>query len=174
MVGACHWWCPKLQWPRQPNCCQSQGPNHCLPVSPNTCQCVSWISSNTPAANSAKVRNAATTSTTGLQWFKIAEDGFSSSSWAVDRMISGGGWNYFTLPSCIAPGNYLMRVELIALHAAFSSGGAQFYVSCNRHPLIFRMHMSNNLLDGMRPNQRYRLWYQQWHQLRQLPWCIQA
>lgn len=28
-------------------------------------------------------------------------------------MVSGGGWWYFTLPSCIAPGDYLMRAELI-------------------------------------------------------------
>jgi cellulase len=45
-------------------------------------------------------------------------------------MIAGNGWWYFTLPSCIAPGQYLMRVELIALHSAYSVGGAQFYISC--------------------------------------------
>ncbi|TFK66260.1 glycoside hydrolase family 61 protein [Pluteus cervinus] len=79
----------------------------------------------------AKVDNAATTGTTGLKWFKIAHDGVTSNGqWAVDRMISGGGWNYFTMPSCIAPGNYLMRVELLALHSASSAGGAQFYMEC--------------------------------------------
>ncbi|KAI5797345.1 glycosyl hydrolase family 61-domain-containing protein [Peziza echinospora] len=79
----------------------------------------------------AKVGNAATTGTTGLQWFKIAEDGLDSSGkWAVDRTISQGGWNYFTMPSCVAPGNYLMRVELIALHNAYASPGAQFYMEC--------------------------------------------
>lgn len=45
-------------------------------------------------------------------------------------MISGGGWHYFTMPSCIAPGDYLLRVELIALHSAGSQGGAQFYMEC--------------------------------------------
>jgi len=79
----------------------------------------------------AKVSNAATSGTSGLSWFKIAEDGLDSSGkWAVDRMIAGSGWNYFTLPSCVAPGNYLMRVELLALHSAYSSGGAQFYMEC--------------------------------------------
>ncbi|KAF2842355.1 carbohydrate-binding module family 1 protein [Patellaria atrata CBS 101060] len=78
----------------------------------------------------AKVDNAATTGTTGLKWFKISEDGLSGGKWAVDRMIANDGWNYFTMPSCIAPGNYLMRVELIALHNAYSANGAQFYMEC--------------------------------------------
>ncbi|KAL9113787.1 MAG: hypothetical protein Q9227_002232 [Pyrenula ochraceoflavens] len=78
----------------------------------------------------AKVDNAATTGTSGLKWFKISEDGLTNSNnqWAVDRMIAAGGWNYFTIPTCIAPGDYLLRVELIALHSAYTSGGAQFYV----------------------------------------------
>lgn len=74
--------------------------------------------------------NAASAAATGLKWFKIAEDGVDSSGkWGVDRMIQNQGWQYFTMPQCIAPGNYLMRVELIALHSAYSAGGAQFYVS---------------------------------------------
>ncbi|RYP78565.1 hypothetical protein DL771_000518 [Monosporascus sp. 5C6A] len=34
------------------------------------------------------------------------------------------------MPSCVAPGDYLMRVELLALHSAYSPGGAQFYMRC--------------------------------------------
>jgi lytic cellulose monooxygenase (C1-hydroxylating) len=45
-------------------------------------------------------------------------------------MIANGGWSYFTMPSCVAPGQYLLRAEIIALHNAKSQGGAQFYVSC--------------------------------------------
>ena len=45
-------------------------------------------------------------------------------------MISAGGWHYFDMPSCVAPGQYLMRVELLALHSAYSAGGAQFYMEC--------------------------------------------
>ncbi|KAK3328762.1 family 61 glycosyl hydrolase [Apodospora peruviana] len=78
----------------------------------------------------AKVDNAATTGTTGLKWFKVAENGLSGSTWAVDTMIANGGWHYFTMPSCIAPGHYLMRVELIALHSASARGAAQFYMEC--------------------------------------------
>ncbi|KIM27050.1 carbohydrate-binding module family 1 protein [Serendipita vermifera MAFF 305830] len=75
----------------------------------------------------AKVSNAASTGTSGLSWFKIASDGLSGGQWGVDRMVANNGWAYFTMPSCIAPGNYLMRVELLALHSAGSQGGAQFF-----------------------------------------------
>jgi hypothetical protein len=34
------------------------------------------------------------------------------------------------IPSCIAPGDYLLRVEHIALHSASTVGGAQFYLAC--------------------------------------------
>ncbi|KAK1964484.1 family 61 glycosyl hydrolase [Colletotrichum eremochloae] len=78
----------------------------------------------------AKVDNAASTGTSGLRWFKVAEAGLSGSTWAVDTMISNGGWHYFTLPSCVAPGDYLMRVEIIALHGASVQGEAQFYMGC--------------------------------------------
>ncbi|KAK5999392.1 hypothetical protein QM012_005517 [Aureobasidium pullulans] len=84
----------------------------------------------------AKVDNAVSASATGLKWFKIASDAVTSSGvWGVDDMIkntdsNGFGWQKFTMPSCIAPGQYLMRVELLALHSATAEGGAQFYQSC--------------------------------------------
>ncbi|KAK2023697.1 family 61 glycosyl hydrolase [Colletotrichum zoysiae] len=78
----------------------------------------------------AKVDNAASTGTSGLRWFKVAEVGLSGSTWAVDTLISNGGWHYFDLPSCVAPGDYLMRVEIIALHGASVQGEAQFYMGC--------------------------------------------
>lgn len=37
-------------------------------------------------------------------------------------MISNNGWHYFTMPTCVAPGDYLLRVELIALHGAQNQG----------------------------------------------------
>ncbi|SPO01512.1 related to cel1 protein precursor [Cephalotrichum gorgonifer] len=80
----------------------------------------------------AKVDNAASASHAGLSWFKVAEDGFDvgSNVWGVDNMIKGGGWHEFTMPQCIAPGQYLLRVELLALHSAHQQNGAQFYQSC--------------------------------------------
>ena len=77
----------------------------------------------------AKVSNAATTSPSGLAWFKVSEDGLDGSgNWGVDRMISNGGWTEMTMPTCVAPGQYLLRAEMIALHSASSTGGAQFYM----------------------------------------------
>jgi cellulase len=80
----------------------------------------------------AKVDNAATEGLTGLEWFKTWEDTFDTGSlqWGVDNMIANNGWVKFNLPDCIAPGNYLLRVEILALHSAYSQGGAQFYQSC--------------------------------------------
>ncbi|KAL2761046.1 glycoside hydrolase family 61 protein [Sodiomyces alcalophilus JCM 7366] len=80
----------------------------------------------------ARVDDAATAPTQGQEWFKVAEDNFDTSTgtWAVDTLIAQDGWFYFDLPACIAPGDYLLRVELLALHSAYARGGAQFYTSC--------------------------------------------
>ncbi|KAI2608024.1 glycoside hydrolase family 61 protein [Hypoxylon sp. NC1633] len=80
----------------------------------------------------AKVDNAASASKTGLKWFKVWEDTLDTSSkqWGVDHMIANQGWVNFSLPTCVAPGDYLMRVEIIALHSAYAANGAQFYMSC--------------------------------------------
>ncbi|KAF2278383.1 glycoside hydrolase family 61 protein-like protein [Westerdykella ornata] len=79
----------------------------------------------------AKVDNAATAQPNGLRWFKVFEDGLDGSGqWGVDRMIQNGGWVDFTMPSCVAPGNYLLRAEIIALHSASKQGQAQFYMGC--------------------------------------------
>lgn len=37
-----------------------------------------------------------------------------------------------TLPANIAPGAYLIRHEIIALHLATVAGGAEFYPSCSQ------------------------------------------
>ncbi|KZT41817.1 hypothetical protein SISSUDRAFT_1016925 [Sistotremastrum suecicum HHB10207 ss-3] len=78
----------------------------------------------------AKVPSALTTDVTGLGWFKIAEWGLVNGTWGVTQL-----WNYegkfpAVIPSCIEPGNYFLRAEIIALHAASSYPGAQFYMEC--------------------------------------------
>ncbi|KAI9709719.1 MAG: hypothetical protein M1820_003121 [Bogoriella megaspora] len=77
-----------------------------------------------------KVSNAVTDVGYGSGWFKIAEDGFDGANWGVDNLIADAGVQTITIPSCIAPGDYLLRGELIALHGAGSQGGAQFYMEC--------------------------------------------
>lgn len=80
-----------------------------------------------------KVNNAATDSGAGGGWFKIFEDGWrSDGTWGVDRLIAAGGRQSVTIPSCIANGHYLLRLELIALHGAGSPGGAQLYMECGQ------------------------------------------
>ncbi|KAG6907198.1 hypothetical protein DXG01_009978 [Tephrocybe rancida] len=80
----------------------------------------------------AAIPNATQTDVTGLKWFKIYEDGLNTSdqSWGVDRLIKNKGKVSFTIPSCIPAGQYLLRHELIALHAAGSYPGAQLYMEC--------------------------------------------
>ncbi|KAL1867546.1 hypothetical protein VTK73DRAFT_4098 [Phialemonium thermophilum] len=80
----------------------------------------------------AKVDNAATAPSSGQKWFKIWQDTFDTSTrkWGVANLISNNGWVYFDFPKCIAPGQYLLRMETLALHSAKSQGGAQFYQSC--------------------------------------------
>ncbi|EFQ91196.1 hypothetical protein PTT_12061 [Pyrenophora teres f. teres 0-1] len=63
---------------------------------------------------------------TGAVWFRIyaEQPKFGSQlTW-----LSAASYN-INIPSCIAPGKYLMRNEHIALHTAGSRGGAQFYLS---------------------------------------------
>ncbi|KAG8842960.1 hypothetical protein FS842_001940 [Serendipita sp. 407] len=76
-----------------------------------------------------KVSNAATADgSTG--WFKIyqvsAVTGGGTISWPTDNATQFT----FKIPSSISAGQYLLRVEHIALHSAASTNGAQFYISC--------------------------------------------
>ncbi|KAG6808208.1 hypothetical protein H0H92_005029, partial [Tricholoma furcatifolium] len=38
----------------------------------------------------------------------------------------------FTVPAALPSGQYLVRMEAIALHVAETYGGAQFYISCGQ------------------------------------------
>ncbi|THU79391.1 hypothetical protein K435DRAFT_785850 [Dendrothele bispora CBS 962.96] len=67
------------------------------------------------------------------KWFKIQQE---------SRTSPGGPWTqaalmdastnvvYVKLPSNLAPGSYLLRHEIIALHLAVDKGGAEFYPAC--------------------------------------------
>lgn len=69
-----------------------------------------------------------------LSWTKIAEDGYDGKSWAVDKLIAGSytgkpGQHKMKLPN-LAPGDYVLRPEIIALHEGNRQGGAQLYMEC--------------------------------------------
>ncbi|KAI9058946.1 lytic polysaccharide monooxygenase [Trametes sanguinea] len=69
---------------------------------------------------------------TGAKWFKIEEDGLhSDGTWAMNALYQGKPAEV-QLPSNIAPGEYLIRHEILALHTAMSLGGAEFYPSCTQ------------------------------------------
>jgi hypothetical protein len=65
------------------------------------------------------------------QWFKIDQVGRkpNNGEW-VQQDLMNGGVASVKIPQNIAPGNYLIRHEIIALHLATSLGGAEFYPGC--------------------------------------------
>lgn len=72
-------------------------------------------------------------------WFKVFEDSWSKKSgggsgdndnWGTKDLNACCGKLDVKIPSDLAPGDYLLRAEVIALHTAGSSGGAQLYMSC--------------------------------------------
>ncbi|KAF8967130.1 glycoside hydrolase family 61 protein I [Flammula alnicola] len=70
----------------------------------------------------AQINNATQTSVTGLNWFKIYEDGLDSGT--------TGLWTNLSPTWLYCAGQYLLRVEIIALHAASTYPGAQLYMEC--------------------------------------------
>ncbi|KAH7332556.1 glycoside hydrolase family 61 protein F [Rhizoctonia solani] len=68
---------------------------------------------------------------TSAVWFKVAEQGLVNGKWAATDILTENKSIYtFKIPASLKAGQYLIRHELIALHSAFSAGGAQFYPAC--------------------------------------------
>ncbi|KAH6612558.1 glycosyl hydrolase family 61-domain-containing protein [Boeremia exigua] len=86
----------------------------------------------------SKVSNSATADGS-TPFFKIYQD-----TWGQNTAGSSGSDDYWgtkdlnthcgkldvKVPTGLAPGDYLLRAEAIALHSAGGSGGAQFYITC--------------------------------------------
>ncbi|KAI9437318.1 glycosyl hydrolase family 61-domain-containing protein [Lactarius indigo] len=66
------------------------------------------------------------------KWFKIDQIGRKSSGDWYQQDVMNGSPVAVTLPTEVAPGDYLVRHEIIALHLAVSLGGAEFYPSCTQ------------------------------------------
>ncbi|KAK3366219.1 glycoside hydrolase family 61 protein [Lasiosphaeria ovina] len=78
-----------------------------------------------------KVSDATADAGPGGGWFKIQQDGLASNGvWGTERVVTGQGRHDIRIPACIAPGQYLLRAEMIALHGAGNYPGAQFYMEC--------------------------------------------
>lgn len=79
---------------------------------------------------------------TTLKFVKISERGFvrkteeAEGYWAADELIADDGSWDVRIPAGLAPGEYVLRHEIIALHVAYtgtgaySSSGAEFYPQC--------------------------------------------
>ncbi|RYP05788.1 hypothetical protein DL764_003557 [Monosporascus ibericus] len=69
---------------------------------------------------------------TQLRWVKIEEVGidYTTQEWASAKLIANNGIWRTKIPRSIAPGNYVLRHEIIALHGANSLNGAQNYPQC--------------------------------------------
>jgi hypothetical protein len=65
------------------------------------------------------------------RFFKIKQDGVKSNGQWVQGDLMNGALATATLPSTLAPGNYLVRHEIISLHLANEAPRkAEFYPSC--------------------------------------------
>lgn len=68
---------------------------------------------------------------TDLKFFKIAEAGMTSGGkFASDDLIAAGNTWEVTIPTSLKAGSYVLRHEIIALHAAGQENGAQNYPQC--------------------------------------------
>ncbi|KAK5172579.1 uncharacterized protein LTR77_002699 [Saxophila tyrrhenica] len=70
-----------------------------------------------------------------LEFFKVSEGGLINGNpapgkWASDDLIANNNTWETTIPSTLAPGNYVLRNEIIALHSAGQADGAQNYPQC--------------------------------------------
>lgn len=70
---------------------------------------------------------------TKAKWFKIQQVGRKAKGqeWAQADLMQGAVAK-LDIPATLAPGNYLIRHEIIALHLAETEGGAEFYPSCTQ------------------------------------------
>ncbi|KAL2135040.1 hypothetical protein VTI74DRAFT_9960 [Chaetomium olivicolor] len=72
---------------------------------------------------------------TTLEFFKIDEVGLVDGTnapglWGSDQLIANNNSWMVQIPPNIAPGNYVLRHEIIALHSAGQANGAQNYPQC--------------------------------------------
>jgi hypothetical protein len=69
--------------------------------------------------------------TSNARWFKIHQVGkkANSNNWVQGDLMNGARANA-KLPNNLAPGNYIVRHEIIALHLASNPRGAEYYPAC--------------------------------------------
>ncbi|RVD84282.1 uncharacterized protein DFL_006043 [Arthrobotrys flagrans] len=94
---------------------------------------VQWDTSTHPGpiVHSLQGPLASAKSASGVgDWFKIQELNYVNGKWANEVVAANAGKFSFNLPSNLASGEYLLRSEMLALHASQTLEGAQFYIGC--------------------------------------------
>ena len=74
--------------------------------------------------------NATNWDGSGNVWFKVYQIPAVANGQTITFPGSNIGQASFTIPRSLPSGEYLVRIEHIALHSASSYGGAQFYIAC--------------------------------------------
>jgi len=76
-------------------------------------------------------------SPSSLLWNKLDQGAWISGNdpgtWVTDDLVKNNVSWTTTIPSNLAAGNYVIRHEIIALHAAGQSNGAQAYPQVSQH-----------------------------------------
>lgn len=115
------------------NCHKSATPG-ALFVEANAGDDITFVWNTWPDSHKGPVINYISTyadSPTALSWAKFSEDGLiSGDTWATDELIQNGFSYTTTIPATLAPGDYVIRHEIIALHSAGQANGAQAYPQC--------------------------------------------
>jgi hypothetical protein len=87
-------------------------------------------------------------------WVKIEQMGFNKTAnpqWGSDKLARLGAKWPITIPKSLAPGEYLLRHEILGLHVAGKRMGAQFYPSVINRPGILLIG------QNLRPDQGRRI-----------------
>ncbi|KAJ3037934.1 hypothetical protein HDV00_001213 [Rhizophlyctis rosea] len=65
-----------------------------------------------------------------ITWTKIYYEGYNNGLWCHQRMMKNGNKLDFNIPSNMAAGDYIFRIEHVALHVASAPNAVQLYMAC--------------------------------------------
>ncbi|KAI5796418.1 glycosyl hydrolase family 61-domain-containing protein [Geopyxis carbonaria] len=85
------------------------------------------------------------------QWFKIAQDGLrADGSWASDEFIAANSTWRVEVPKDLPAGEYLVRNELVSLHAV-EQYGAEIYPACFQIAIVGEAAAREGGAEGVLP-----------------------
>lgn len=101
-------------------------------IAPCNGRAPTWTSTACTFTNHFFTTGDCTTLTpSALRWSKISQSAIvSPGTWVTDTLIENNFKVSTVLPAKLAPGNYVIRHEIIALHGGQNVNGAQLYPQC--------------------------------------------